>query len=206
MNYEYIRNSLTTEASNTYLNFMIVPHLLYCMSRWSQACRTSLKPLESLNKRALKIHDKNLACIIIVIYLPNKKSGIFENLIKFSQISALCKIIHNTATPSLWKFIRLRSEKTIDPHGQLPEESAVFQDASFWSTIIFLLSLPNEIISCSNYSMFTRLTKQWLLSQLTCTHWVSMDGEDVSECLLFLKNVLKFLNVPVLRPQNLICK
>lgn len=57
INYRYIRNSLTIEASNNYLSAMIVPHFLYCMTSWSQAGKTVLRPLESLYKTALKIHD-----------------------------------------------------------------------------------------------------------------------------------------------------
>ena len=57
-NFRYIRNSLTVEASSMYLNAMIIPHLLYCITSWSQSNKTVLKSLESLYKSALKIHDK----------------------------------------------------------------------------------------------------------------------------------------------------
>lgn len=52
-NYRHIRNSLTTEASSTYLNAMILSHLSYCMTSWSQAGKSTLRPLESLYKNAL---------------------------------------------------------------------------------------------------------------------------------------------------------
>lgn len=57
-NFRYIRGSLAMEASHMYLNSMILPHLSNCMSCWSHGGKITLKPLESLNESALKIHDK----------------------------------------------------------------------------------------------------------------------------------------------------
>lgn len=47
VNFRCIRNSLTTEASSTYLNALIIPHFLYCITSWSHACKTVVQPLES---------------------------------------------------------------------------------------------------------------------------------------------------------------
>lgn len=46
--FRYIRNSLTIGASNLHLNVMIFPHFRYGMTSFSQACKTALRPLESL--------------------------------------------------------------------------------------------------------------------------------------------------------------
>lgn len=40
-------------------SLIIIPHFLYCITSWSQACKTVTKPPESLYKSSLKIHTKN---------------------------------------------------------------------------------------------------------------------------------------------------
>ena len=57
-NFRYIRSCLTTSAAKLYLNSMIIPHLLYCMTSWTQANDTTLKPVFSLYKQALKVLDR----------------------------------------------------------------------------------------------------------------------------------------------------
>lgn len=178
MNYKHIRNSLTTEASNIYLNTMIVPHLLYCMSSWSQACKTSLKLLESLYKRAIKIHDKKPRQYHHCKVQSKYNILSFENLIKYNQISALFKIIHNIAAPPLRKFVTLNSERisratrsTVRGECSVPKRRTTYGQQSFFYKAANLWNiLPNEIISCTNHSTFTRLSKQWLLLKQTCTH------------------------------------
>uniref|UniRef100_A0A3Q3LKN7 Reverse transcriptase domain-containing protein n=1 Tax=Labrus bergylta TaxID=56723 RepID=A0A3Q3LKN7_9LABR len=57
-NFRHIRNSLTVEASKMYLNAMIFSCFHYCISCWSQANKTVLKPIRSLHKQALKTLDR----------------------------------------------------------------------------------------------------------------------------------------------------
>ena len=69
---------------STYLNAMIIPHFLYCITSWSQACKTT-KPLETLYKSSLNIYAKKPwhyhHCHVLAKY------GIlsFENLITHSN-------------------------------------------------------------------------------------------------------------------------
>jgi len=102
--FRYIRNCLTIEATGVYLNAMIVPHFRYCMTSWSQATKTALKPLESLYKTSLKIHDQKSRrfhhCHILVKY----QFLSFENL--------MYKILYDKAAPPLKQFISLGSETT----------------------------------------------------------------------------------------------
>lgn len=178
MNYKHIRNSLTTEASNIYFNAMIVPHLLYCMSSWSQACKTSLKLLESLYKRAIKIHDKKPRQYHHCKVLSKYNILSFENLIKYNQISVLYKIIHNIAAPPLRKFVTLNSDRlnrvtrsTARGECSVPRCRTTYgQHSFFYKAVSLWNTLQNEIILCTNYSTFTRLTKQWLLTNQICKH------------------------------------
>lgn len=178
MNYKHIRNSLTVAASNTYLNTMIIPHLSYCMSSWSQACTTSLKQLESLYKSALKIHDKKPRLYHHCEILSKYKLLSFENLLKFNQISTVFKVIHNMTAPPLRKFMALNSEissrstrSTSRGECYVPRRKTAFGRNSFSYRAMNLWNkLPNDIITCANFKEFTRLSKQWLLTQQTCRH------------------------------------
>lgn len=178
VNFRYIRNSLTTEASSTYLNAMIIPHFLYCITSWSQACKTVIKPLESLYKNCLKIHDKKTRyyhhCQILVKYDILS----FDNLIKHSNVSLLHKIIYSATAPPLKKFVTLCSEKTVRTTRSVtrgecsfPQCKTQFGSSSFscvamrqWNT------LPTEHILCTDSHTFSCLTKSWLLSKQVCTH------------------------------------
>lgn len=99
--FRYIRNSFTIEASGAYLNAMIVPHFRYCMTSWSQATKTARKPLESLYKSSLKIHDKKSRrfhhCHILVKY----QFLSFENLIIHKNLCLMYKILYDNAAPPL---------------------------------------------------------------------------------------------------------
>lgn len=57
-NFQHIRNDLTIGAAKTYFYLMIISHFDYCLTTWSLACPTTLKTIESLYKKALKILDK----------------------------------------------------------------------------------------------------------------------------------------------------
>ncbi len=47
-NFRFIRNTLTNEAAVLFINSMIIPHNTYCMTTWTQTCRSLLKPVKSI--------------------------------------------------------------------------------------------------------------------------------------------------------------
>uniref|UniRef100_A0A3P8TK54 Reverse transcriptase domain-containing protein n=1 Tax=Amphiprion percula TaxID=161767 RepID=A0A3P8TK54_AMPPE len=175
--YRYIRNSLTTEASYVYLNAMILPHLRYYMTTWSQACVTTLKPLESLYK-TLKIHDKKPRiyhhCKILT------KHGIlsFENCIRYSNLCLLFRIIHGTVAPPLKTFIPLCSEvSSRDTRTSLRGECYIRKlDSAFGRSAFSYVAmnqwnkLPTELLKCKHFNEFSRLLKRWLLLDQSCIH------------------------------------
>lgn len=177
-NFRYIRNSLTVEASSMYLNAMIIPHFLYCITSWSQSNKTVLKPLESLYKSALKIHDKKPRRYHHCHILNKYEILNFENLIKHSNVCLLFKIIHNAAAPPLKKYVTLCSEKSTRTTRSVTrgecsvlQRKTAFGKSSFsyiamtqWNT------LPTDIISCRSPHTFSHLAKRWLLSRQECTH------------------------------------
>lgn len=58
VNFRYIRGLITTEATDLYLNSMILTHFQYCMSNLSHCCKKVKEPLESLYNYGVKINDK----------------------------------------------------------------------------------------------------------------------------------------------------
>lgn len=57
-NFKQIRRSLTEGAAMMFLHTMIFSHIDYCLTSWSLAGATTLKPVESLYKKSLKVLDK----------------------------------------------------------------------------------------------------------------------------------------------------
>ena len=177
-NFRYIRNSLTLEASSTYLNAMIKPHFLYCVTSWSQACKTVTKPLELLYKSSLKIHAKKPRHYHHCHVLAKYDILSFENLIIHSNVCLLHKIIHNAYAPPLKKFVTLCSENTVRltrsvTRGEcsIPQRRTQFGSSSFSCVAMSQWNvLPTELILCTNPHTFSCLSKRWLLSKQVCTH------------------------------------
>lgn len=49
---DLFKNNWTTEAAKLFMNAMILPHITYCPTSWSETCKTTLKPTEIVYKRA----------------------------------------------------------------------------------------------------------------------------------------------------------
>ena len=55
--FRLIRECLTFEAAKIYVHAMILSHLGYCVTAWSQASPSAVKPLERLYNCALMTSD-----------------------------------------------------------------------------------------------------------------------------------------------------
>ncbi len=64
----FIRNSLSNEAAKVYFHSIIISHITYCLTSWSNTHAIVLKPMELLYKQALQILDKNNLVFTIVIF------------------------------------------------------------------------------------------------------------------------------------------
>jgi hypothetical protein len=176
--FRYIRNSLTIEASGVYLNAMIVPHFRYCMTSWSQATKTALKPLESLYKTSLKIHDQKSRrfhhCHILVKY----QFLSFENLIIHTNLCLMYKILYDNAAPPLKEFISLGSEtttratrSTVRGECRIPKRRTAFGNSAFSGVAARQWNmLPTELFKSTSSYTFTRQAKKWLLLNQFCSH------------------------------------
>ncbi len=57
-NFWFIHDYMSSEVALMYVHSMIISHITFCLTTWSQASITTLKPLESLYKQSLKTLDK----------------------------------------------------------------------------------------------------------------------------------------------------
>lgn len=57
-NFRQIRQCLSFDVAKALMHATIFAHMSYCLTFWSQADDTVIKPLKSLYKQALKILDK----------------------------------------------------------------------------------------------------------------------------------------------------
>ena len=91
------RQYIPLYAAQLFMHAMVFSHMSYCVTVWSQASQTTIKPITSLYKQALKIMDKKQMrwhhCIILRKY--NMLS--FDSFIKFSSIKLIFKCVNDLA-------------------------------------------------------------------------------------------------------------
>lgn len=176
--FKYIRNSLTTEASFMYFNAMIAPHITYCLSCWSQANKTTLKPLRSVYNQALKVLDRKAPCYHHCNILCKYKILSFDSLIHYTNLRTLFKIVNNIAPPSMQKFIKLYSEQTsrtsrstAHRNCAIPNRSSTFAQTAFsFKTIKQWNLLPGSLKLSLDFNNFTRNLKKYILDNQLCQH------------------------------------
>lgn len=57
-NFIYVRSCMSKRAAMMFMHSMILSHITYCLTTWSQARNTSLKPLLSLYEKTIKVLDR----------------------------------------------------------------------------------------------------------------------------------------------------
>ncbi len=100
-NFKQIRPFLTTGAAKTYLHCMILSHINYCFSNWSFTGITTLKPIEQLYKRALKVLDKKPCSYHLCNILEKYNFFSFDNFKFFKQACVMYKVLHGLCPPPL---------------------------------------------------------------------------------------------------------
>ena len=179
LNFKHIRNSLTVEASKTYFNAMILAYCHYCMSCWSQASTSVLKPIRSLHKQALKILDRKSRQYHHCGILNKYKMLSFDTLMLYSDVRLVYKIIHNAAPPPLENFVALRSEHTArasrsvsNGDCNIPKRSSAFGQSAFsFKATKSWNRLPTNLKLCTDFNVFSHEVKQWILRNQTCQHY-----------------------------------
>lgn len=105
-NFIFIRNQFLTDAAKVFLHLMIPSHFSHCITSWSQAGKTILRPLHSFFKSALKIFDFKKTryhhCHII------KKYSFLLLIILLILLVIMYKINNNLAPPAfIYHFLYL---------------------------------------------------------------------------------------------------
>ena len=173
-NFRHIRSCMSTKAALMYMHSMILSHITYCLTTWSQASNTALKPLLSLYKKTLKVLDRKSNnyhhCHILLKY----KLLNWENLIKYSHSCLMYKIIHGRAPPALNQFIKMVSTSTRS--ATRGDCVIAFRKSSFSQSAFSIRaarewnSIPTHIRNISNYASFKHFLKKWLISGQGCEH------------------------------------
>ena len=174
-NFKYIRSCMSLEAAMMYMHSMIFSHITYCLTTWSQASNTALKPLLSLYKQTLKVLDKKPKHYHHCQILTKYKFLNWENLIKYTDSCLMYKILHKLAPPVLRQFVNTGStactRSAVRGDCILPLRKSAFSQSAFsikaardWNLI------PTQIRDLQTYASFKVNLKKWLTSSQLCQH------------------------------------
>lgn len=178
-NFRFIRSQLSLQAAKMFMNSMVLSHITYCLTTWSQANKTTLKPLESLYKRTIKILDKKPMRYHHCNILQKHKLLSWENLIKYSNLCLIHKIIHNQSSPPLSQFVSIRNPTSLQrvtrgaARGDciVPFRKSAFSQNTFSVTAAKdWNSIPANIRDLSTYILFKKHLKNWFITQQSCSH------------------------------------
>lgn len=175
--FRMIRHHIPVKAALLFFHAMILSHLSYCVTVWGQASQTTVKPIMSLYKQALKIMDQKPImwhhCLIVQKY----KLLNFESFIKFSFLKLIFKCINNQAPAVLCPFVTKINTRGVATRraagGNCIAEGrkTTFGHSSF--SVIgthFWNDLPTEIKTETNLKTFNRKVKHWLKENQICGH------------------------------------
>lgn len=173
-NFRYIRQSLNQEAAKIFFNAMIMPHLTYCFTSWSQGCKTTLRPIHSVYKQALKVLDmkpfRHHHCSILVKH----KLLNWENMVNFQDANLIFKILHGLAPPPLSNFINQSSRYTRSAtlnNLVVPLRKSAFSQSAFSVRAVqFWNTIPFHIRNVATHSIFKNMLKSWLIENQACDH------------------------------------
>ena len=159
---------------------MILSHLSYCATVWGQASQTTVKPIISLYKQALKIMDRKPTmwhhCLIVQKY----KLLNFDSFIKFSFLKLTFKCANNLAPAVLCPFVTKTNTRRVATRGAvggncIAEGRKTTFGQSCFSVIgtHFWNNLPIKIKTQTELKTFNTMVKYWLKENQKCNHWVS---------------------------------
>ena len=178
-NFRFIRNCLTTEVAKLYFKSMILPHLTYCLTSWAQACCTTLKPIQSVYKQALKVLDRKPNSHHHCHILRKHELLSWGNLVQYTDACLVFKILNGLAPPPLSIFVKQKSQTYGSRSARsamrgdciVPLRKSTFSKSAFsvrashvWNT------LPSDTHNCTTYHTFTKCLKTWLKVNQICEH------------------------------------
>lgn len=105
-NFKQVRPFLNTKAAKLFLYTMIFSHIEYCFINWSLTGISSLKTIESLFKKAIKIFDKKALSFHHCNILERHNFLSFDNFRRFKYICLVYNVLNNLAPPPLHAFFQ----------------------------------------------------------------------------------------------------
>ncbi len=176
-NFRYIPHQMSTQAAKMYTYSMIFSHIIYCLPIWSLASVTSLKPLQSLYKRTVKILDKKPSIFHHCPILQKYRLLSWENMVKYSNLCLVYKIIHGLSSLPLHQFVNIRTADHSRTRGAvrgdciIPFRKSVFGQTTFSVRAAAEWNLtPINIRNLNTYSTFKIQLKKWLIDNQSCQH------------------------------------
>ena len=177
-NFRHIRSSLPMDVAKTFLHGLIFSHISYCITCWGQANESTIRPLKSQYKQALKILDKKPLHYHHCNILEKHHLLSFENFREFSSLCLVYKILHGLAPACLLEFVCHRPARSIRssriasasdcriPHyrSTFGQSSFSFKATSLWNV------LPAELRNCVSFSHFKPQLKYYLKNSQHCIH------------------------------------
>ncbi len=159
-----------------YMHSMIISHITYCLTTWSQASITTLKPLESLYKQSLKTLDKKSVQFHHCSILKKYNLLSWDNLIKYVHICLLFKTMHSLSSP-LKQFVNIRTTAHRSARGGERGDCIIPFKISNFSQSVFSVkaarewnSIPSTIRRLHTFGSFQSHLKKWLLTTQHCQH------------------------------------
>lgn len=159
------------------MHAMIFSHIEYCFTNWSLTGTTTIKPIESLYKKALKILDRKPITHHHCHILEKDSLLSFENFKVLKYACIIYKTLNGLAPPPLKEYIKLKvsSGRTTRAYSrgdcEVPYRHTTFgqsvmsvKGSNIWNNI------PCTIRECPTYSTFKAHLKNWLKTNQHCTH------------------------------------
>ncbi len=107
-----IRNCLTLDCAFIFINSMILSHVSYGLTTWSQAHQSSVKTIECLYNRAWKVLDKKRIRYHRCQILSKYKILSLANFISLHFVKLVFKCLNNAAPTPLCKIITRQQSGT----------------------------------------------------------------------------------------------
>ena len=159
------------------MHTMILSHITYCFTTWSQSNQTTLKPIESLYKQTLKAFDQKPNRYHHCHIVQKHNLFNFNSFKHFTDACLIFKILNGLAPPPLEQFIGQRdsgdraTRATTRGDCEIPTRYTLFGKTVFsvrashhWN------SLPTEVRNTSKYLTFKLKLKRWLKTTQICNH------------------------------------
>ena len=173
-NFRHLRNHMSTQAARVYLFSLILSHINYCLPTWSIANSTTLSPVMSLYKQAVKVLDKKPIRFHHCSVLEKHRLLSWDNLVFFKNCCLMYKIRNNLAPPPLTNIVKFRSPTTGKTRGaargdcHIPKKNS--QDVFSFIATHSWNETPQSIRDLTSYNTYKSNLKRWLLANQRCSH------------------------------------